>query len=46
MKRKMDSIRSKGIREKHRDRDAYTEKDKEVKKQLKKDNDWVQKIAQ
>jgi len=41
----MDSTRSERIREKHRY--AYSAKDKEVKKQLKKDkNDWAEKIAQ
>ena len=45
MKRKMDSTRSERVMEQLRY--AYSTKNKEVKKQLKKDkNDWVEKVAQ
>ena len=41
----MDSTRSERVREQLRN--AYSSKDKEVKKQLKKDkNDWVEKVAE
>ena len=44
MKRKMDSTQSNRIREKHIN--AYSAKDKNVKKQLKKGkNDWAEKFA-
>ena len=43
LKRKMDSTRSERVREQLRN--AYSAKNKEVKKQLKKDkNDWAEKV--
>ena len=45
LKRKMDSTRSERVREQLRN--AYSAKNKEVKKQLKKDkNDWAEKVAE
>ena len=45
MKRKMDSTRPERVREKLRN--AYSVKNREVKKQLRKDkNDWAEKVAE
>ena len=45
LKRKMDSTRSERVREQLRN--AYSAKNKEVKRQLKKDkNDWAEKVAE